>query len=495
MVSFDPFSILVSVLVVLFLLNVFSNRKKNLYHNFPPGPKPWPFIGNIPYMIMKKQKPHKTLQELGETYGPVYCFQSGSEKTVVLCGYEAVKDALINHADDFSERPIIHIMEELEHGHGIIFAHGENWKVMRRFTIATLRDFGMGKKVIENKINEESESLIQIFESFKGKPFDNLLLMNSAVANIIVSILLGHRLDYKDPTFLRLMRLINENIKLFASPMIVLYNAWPSLMNWIPGPHKTVFKNAMELKKYFRDTFMKYKEDVDINDQRNLIDAFLVRQKEEKPSPTTYFHNDNLLTLMNSLFRAGMETTSTTLRWGFLLMMKYPEIQKKVQNEIDNVIGSAQPSMEHRKQMPYTDAVIHEMQRFGNIVPTGIPHATNRDVTFRGYFLPKGTQVIPLLSSVLQDKAYFEKPLEFYPEHFLDSKGNFVKKDAFLPFSAGRRSCAGETLAKMELFIFFTRLMQKFTFKGPPGVELDLSPNSGFTMSPLMQEVCVEPRN
>ncbi|XP_063298146.1 cytochrome P450 2K1-like [Pelobates fuscus] len=492
---FDLVSLLLSVVVILFLINVFSNRKGNLYYNFPPGPKPLPIIGNIHNMLMKKQKPHKTLQELSEKYGPVFSMKTGSERTVILCGYDAVKDALLNHADDFSERPIIPIMEELTKGNGIIFAHGENWKVMRRFAIATLRDFGMGKKSIENKINEEADALIEVFESFKGKPFDNLAIMNTAIANIIVSIILGNRFEYNSPVFLKLMRLINENIKLFTSPFIVFYNAFPSLMRWIPGTHKTVFKNYLELKHFFEETFVKYKDQVDVNDQRNLIDAFMVRQKEEKPSPQQFFHKDNLITLMNSLFRAGMETTSTTLRWGFLLMMKYPEIQKKVHNEIDNVIGSAQPQMENRKQMPYTDAVIHEMQRFGNIVPTGIPHATNRDVTFRGYFIPKGTQVIPLLSSVLQDKAYFEKPEEFYPEHFLDSKGNFVKNEAFLPFSAGRRSCAGETLAKMELFIFFTRLMQKFTIQPPPGVKVELTPNSGFTMSPLMQEMCVLPRN
>ncbi|PIO36694.1 hypothetical protein AB205_0049780, partial [Aquarana catesbeiana] len=86
--------------------------------------------------------------------------------------------------------------------------------------------------------------------------------------------------------------------------------------------------------------------------------------------------------------------------------------------------------------MPYTDAVIHEIQRFSNIIPTNLPHATTQDVTFKGYFLPKGTYVIPLLASVLHDESHFEKPEEFYPQHFLDSKGNFLKKEAFLPFSA-----------------------------------------------------------
>ncbi|NWI70083.1 CP2K1 protein, partial [Todus mexicanus] len=110
----------------------------------------------------------------------------------------------------------------------------------------------------------------------------------------------------------------------------------------------------------------------------------------------------------------------------------------------------------------YTDAVVHEIQRFANIVPMSLPHETTEDVTLKGYFIPKGTYIIPLLASVLQDKSQWEKPDIFYPEHFLDSEGKFVKKDAFMPFSAGRRICAGETLAKMELFLFFTSLLQRF---------------------------------
>ncbi|KAM4043856.1 cytochrome P450 2C14-like [Anomaloglossus baeobatrachus] len=236
-----------------------------------------------------------------------------------------------------------------------------------------------------------------------GKPFNNLRNVNSAVANIIVSILLSERYDYENPTILKLVDLINENTRLFGSPLV-------------------------------------RRKDLDANDQRNLIDAYLVKQKEEKPESTQYYSNGNLLALVTDLFIAGIESTSTTLRWGLLLMMKYPEIQEKVQKEIERVIGSTQPHVEHRKQMPYTGAVIHEIQRFGDIVPGNLPHVTSQDVTFRGYFIPEGTVVIPLLHSVLKDKTCFKKADEFYPEHFLDSSGNFLKNEAFIPFSLGHLS-------------------------------------------------------
>ncbi|CAJ0931399.1 unnamed protein product [Ranitomeya imitator] len=105
-----------------------------------------------------------------------------------------------------------------------------------------------------------------------------------------------------------------------------------------------------------------------------------------------------------------------------------------------------------------------------------------------------GIQVIPLLTSILYDKDHFVKADEFYPEHFLDSSGNFVRKEAFMPFSAGKRSCAGENLAKMELYLFFTRLLQNFTFKAPPGATLDLTPAVGFTAVPMSYKMCAIPR-
>ncbi|XP_044146828.1 cytochrome P450 2C5-like [Bufo gargarizans] len=487
----DPITLVLSIILCIFLALFFFGWKRNAHYNLPPGPRPLPIIGNLHILDLKK--PYLTLHQLSKKYGPVYTIQLGVEKAVVLCGYEAVKDALVNHADEFSGRPYVPFFEEISKGLGVLFSHNENWRVMRRFALLTLKDFGMGKEAIESKISEESDFLVKKFRTYKGEPFDNTMIINAAVANIIVSILLSNRFDYEDPTLLKLLKIISESIQLLGSPMATLYNAYPSLIHWCSSIHTVVMKNVDELHEFIRETFTNQKKILDVNDQRNLIDAFLVKQQEEKPNPHLYFTNENLTVLVRDLFAAGMETTSTTLRWGLLLMMKYPEVQRKVQSEIEKVIGSAVPQASHRKVMPYTDAVIHEIQRFGNIVPTNLPHATTQDVNFRGYLLPKGIHVIPLLTSVLYDKDHFAKADEFYPEHFLDSSGNFLRKEAFMPFSAGRRSCAGESLAKMELFLFFTRLLQNFTFQAPPGAALDLNSAIGFTAGPLPHKICAIP--
>ncbi|XP_077147758.1 cytochrome P450 2K4-like [Ranitomeya variabilis] len=486
-------TVLLSVVFIIFLAKAFNNQKKGKYKNFPPGPKPLPILGNI--LSLDMSKPHKTFYQLSKQYGPVFSVHMGMKKLVLLCGYDTIKDAMINNADVFSDRPDTPLFTKSIKDHGIVFAKGENWKVMRRFTLSTLRDYGMGKRTIEEKIIEEAECLAEKLRSYEGKPFGNFTSLNAAVANIIVAILLSKRFDYEDPTLLRLMSLVNENIRLLGSPWVRLYNSFPSIMDMLPGAHNTIFENLKEFQSFIRTTFTKHKKELDVNDQRNLVDAFLAKQQEGKQESSQYYHNENLTVLVGDLFGAGMETTSTTLRWGLLLMIKYPEVQEKVHSEIDKVIGSAQLQMEHRKQMPYTDAVVHEIQRFGDIAPTTLPHVASQDVTFRGFFIPKGTSILPVLHSIHKDKEYFEKADEFYPEHFLDSNGNFKKNEAFIPFSIGRRSCAGETLAKMEIFLFFTSLLQHFTFKAPPGAQLDLTPALGSTNPPKPFEICAIPRN
>ncbi|KAG8445805.1 hypothetical protein GDO86_010551 [Hymenochirus boettgeri] len=486
------YSVATYFVLALVVLNILNQWNKGVSRHFPPGPKGWPLIGNL--LDINLKKPHLTYIELSKTYGPVFSIQMGVRKIVVLAGYETVKDALVNHAEVFGARAELPIFLKMDKGHGIISSNGENWKTMRRFAITTLRDFGMGKNIIEQKIMEECNYLIQYFSSFKGKPFNDEILLNSSVANIIVAILLGHRMNYEDPTFLRLLHLNNENIRLLASPMVQVYNILP-ILEFLPGCHKIIIKNIEDFCEFIRSKLIEHWKCLDVNDQRSLIDVFFLRQKQEAENKTSYFYEENLVKVVRNLFTAGTVTTATTLRWGLLLMMKYPDIQEKVQDEISRVTGSMQPNYSHRLQMPYTNAVVHEVQRFTDLLPLSLPHETTTDIYFKGYFIPKGTYIIPLLSSVLKDETQFDKPDEFNPCNFLDSDGNFVKKEAFMPFSAGRRVCAGETLARMEVFLFFTSLLQKFKFCPPPGVtDIDISSEMSFTNSPVQHMICAIPR-
>ncbi|XP_010897917.4 cytochrome P450 2K1-like [Esox lucius] len=485
-----------AVLFLLALYRLFFGSSSEEQGINPPGPRPLPLLGNI--LIMDLKRPYRTLCKLSKKYGSVFTMHFGPKKVIVLAGYKTVKEALVNQAQDFGDRDITPVFHDLNQGHGILFANGDSWKEMRRFAMTNLKEFGMGKKVSEEEILEEIAYLIEEIKKHEGKPFDTTKPVISAVSNIISVIVFGRRFEYTDPIFNDMMDRSIDSLRLTASTSIQIYNMFPWLGPWIKNL-KYIKKNVVGAKADLMEIVRGLKETLNPQMSRGFVDSFLVRKQtlEESGNMDSLYHDDNLMFSVTNLFVAGSDTTGITLCWGLLLMAKYPHIQDKVQEEISRVKGSRQPLVEDRKNLPYTNAVIHETQRLASIVPMSIPHTTSRDITFQGYYIKKGTCVIPLLTSVLHDEGEWESPHTFNPAHFLDEQGRFIKKEAFMAFSAGRRVCLGESLARMELFLFFTSLMQHFHFSPPPGVtedDLDLTPAVGFLLSPLPHQLCAVSR-
>ncbi|XP_066532437.1 cytochrome P450 2J2-like isoform X2 [Hoplias malabaricus] len=457
---------------------------------FPPGPWPLPFMGNIFTGL-----DFRTIDKLAEEYGDVFSLRWGSEKIVFISGYKMVKEALVIQLDSFADRPSnVPMFDQILNGTGLIISNGYLWKMQRKFANSHLRNFNKGLRGLELIIQEESVYLCDAFKEEQG-PFDPQLLLSSAVSNIISSLVFGHRFEYHDKQFQNILQLDSEAIFLSGLTRTQLYNVFPRLFNFVPGPHQKMFANYSKVLEFLNDEINKHKEDLDSSNPRDYIDAYLVEMEKRKSDPEAGFNFDTLLSATLDFFEAGTETSATTLCWGLLFMMKYPEIQRKVQAEIDRVIGHSRlPSMTDRPNMPYTDAVIHETQRLGNIVPLGAPKRACKDTMLGGYFIPKGTTITTSLSSVLKDKNEWETPGSFNPGHFLDEKGQFRKRDAFLPFSAGKRVCLGEQLARMELFLFFTSLLQHFTLTPGPGEKLSLEGQLGFTYAPISYHINVNLR-
>ncbi|XP_003224943.2 cytochrome P450 2C9 [Anolis carolinensis] len=488
-------SVLLLVCISCLLLSAFWKSQANKRTKMPPGPTPLPIIGNA--LQLKTNHLDLTLCKLSEKYGSVFTLHFGTKPVVVLHGYNAVKEALIDQAEDFAPRGRMPLVEKYFRGQGIIFSNGERWKQLRRFALTTLRNFGMGKKSIEERIREEAQYLLERLQGTKEQPFDPTFLLNCATSNIICSIVFGKHYDYDDKKFLAIMALMNDNFEILSSPWGQLANTFPSFMDWIPGPHHRVGTNLEKSKAFVMEEMEAHRQTLDPSSPRDFIDCFFIKMDQEKNNEPSEFTTESLLMSTIDLFGAGTETTSTTLRYGLLVLQKYPEIEEKVQEEIDRVVGRSRlPCMADRGQMPYTDAVIHEIQRFISLVPLSLPHSVAKDTLFRGYIIPKDTSVFPLLTSVLHDGKEFPNPTEFDPQHFLNKDGTFRKSDFFMPFSAGKRICAGEGLARMELFMFLTSILQNFKLKPlMDPQDIDIKPHlSGIGNIPQPYRLCVVPR-
>ncbi|XP_078007113.1 cytochrome P450 2C19-like isoform X2 [Phascolarctos cinereus] len=444
------------LLCISCLLFILSWRKGFGRGKLPPGPVPLPIIGNILQVDLKNIP--QSLCKLGKQYGPVFTLQFGVERVVVLHGYKAVKEALIDHGDKFADRGHMPLLEFVSNGLGLIISNGERWKQIRRFSLMTLRNFGMGKRSIEERVQEVSKYLVEELKKTKGLPCDPTFILGCAPCNV--------------------------------------YNSFPSLVHHLPGSHHKAIKNYHLQCEFILEEVKEHQRTLDPSNPRDFIDCFLMKMEQEKQQPQSEFTIESLVCTAIDLFSAGTETTSTTLKYGLLLLLKYPEIAGKLHKEIDHVIGrDRSPCMEDRNKMPYTNAVIHEIQRYIDLVPTNLPHAVSEDIQFRQYLIPKGTTIIPLLSSVLYDDEEFPNPDQFDPGHFLDESGNFKKSDYFMPFSSGKRICAGESLARMELFLFFTTILQNFTLKSPiDSKDINTTPiASGFIKVPPSYELCFLP--
>uniref|UniRef100_A0A8C1ZUK6 Cytochrome P450 2J2-like n=1 Tax=Cyprinus carpio TaxID=7962 RepID=A0A8C1ZUK6_CYPCA len=451
--------------LLLIALLIFDFWKSKKAPNFPPGPWSFPFLGNVFIGF-----DCRVMDEVAAKFGNIFSLRVGYDKIVLVSGYEWVKEVLVTQGDYFLDRIISPPFKEVVQGNGISLSSGYKWRKQRHFTAFHLKAFAEGKNALEHHIQQECINLCQSFEEKQGSPFNPHDILNNASVNVIGCFVFGKRFDDNFTDFQNLL-LNSDSMFIENIPQIQFYNAFPGIVKRFYGPHKTALLNYSKLSAFIKKQIEKHKKDWDPFYHRDFIDAYIGEIDKRRKDAEAAFTGDNLACITVDLLKTGTQTMTDTLRWALLLMIKYPNIQNKVQDEIDCVIGKwRQPCLVDRASMPYTDAVLHETQRVSNILPLTAPRLTSRDSILAGYFIPKGTLVICNLSSVLKDPSQWEKPDQFYPGHFLDDQRNFRKREAFYPFSAGKRSCLGEQLARNTLFLFFTSLLQRFSFSVPEGL-------------------------
>ncbi|GMT21670.1 hypothetical protein PFISCL1PPCAC_12967 [Pristionchus fissidentatus] len=183
---------------------------------------------------------------------------------------------------------------------------------------------------------------------------------------------------------------------------------------------------------------------------------------------------------------AGMETTSTTLRWALLILMDNPDKQEKIRDELLSVVGrSRRLTMADKPKLPYFVAAINELQRVANMLPFIFFHRCTEGTVIGGKFIPEDTLTFPQIFSVMKEDAVFERPEEFLPERFLAEDGKTVNRatlERMVAFGLGKRQCVGEGLARLEMFLVLGSILLHYRLE--PTEPIDMTPQFGQVLNP-----------
>nr|AKH03499.1 cytochrome P450 3029B1 [Paracyclopina nana] len=433
--------------------------------NFPPGPIGLPLVGHIPFIDAKNVG--RSCKKLGKKYGDIFSIFLGTKPVVVLNSWPVIKEAFSKK--EFSGRPGMFSGTFFQKGQtGICTTEGEAWEAQRTFFHDHLQNMvkGKGSQGFHDIIMDEVHDIRTELAKKVGEPIAPSYVLNIGIINILWTVASGRRLHSQQQEFQSVYECI-EKITQFMSKAAIM-SFMPFLARILP---EAITK--MERGRYFRDRFVaisekwieEHKQEYRGNRTGDLTDSYMAKIKEGTP----YFTEKGLGAMLREMFVIGAESESVMLRWAVRILSVHTEAQRKIQAEIDSVVGvDKDVTWDDRFNLPYTRAAMAEIQRFADIAPTAVGHKCLYDVDFHGFHLPKGTGVVANLTACHRDPAYWKNPEKYQPEHFLDEQGQFIEdKDGFVPFGSGIRRCPGEDLANIEMFLVLANLLKAFVFRTP----------------------------
>ncbi|KAK5640630.1 hypothetical protein RI129_011441 [Pyrocoelia pectoralis] len=458
------------VSIILVFLAYLDTKKPN---NFPPGPKWFPIIGSAWQLHKLQQKKSlivKVSEELALKYGPLVGVRIGCTRIVFVYGLRATQEFLTR--DDFIGRPdsIFFTSRTWGKRRGIIFVDSEFWREQKQFF---LKQMSFRKENIAYSIEKEvkgiTNNLKKSIEDGNGEAvFQMGDLFGISILNVLWTLMVGDEYA-KDEKEMKAIAIIVKD--LFGNSLVVggLFGHFPFLRYICPnycGYNEYVNINGM-LTNFIKKTVEKMKTNYNSNTTRGFIDSYLhVLNSEEKAES---FSEDQLVAIGLDLLFAGYETTSKTVSLAFLFMLLHPDIQKKAQDEIDQIVGRDRlPTLEDRRLLHYIEAISLETTRLftGHILNS--PRRAVKDCYFNGYFIPKGTTLAVNFRGVsLNTESGWEDPKIFNPERFIKN-GKLTIPNNYMAFGLGKRRCLGESLAKAHMFLIFASLLQTFNFEAIP---------------------------
>ena len=496
------FSVVAVGLFTLFFCLMWMKKHKPLTL---PGPKGLPFVGNL--LQLDSKSPHAHLTKWAKQYGGVYTINLMGDNWVVVSSYEALHEVLVKRGPEFSNRPTIFRSDYFFFGNSRNSVFGSNsdsefYNLVKQLIHRNLKQYSIGLERIEIVVTTMLRNFKGKLDNAKGTAYNPKTDIYNFTLQSILFFLVGKFIEEESDIFKQSRELESIITRSFSvtGPGSEL-DAFPFL-RFFNNKTYNLLTRGKELLTSLWDTLKPgVMESLDPHDIRGLMESMILTSREQKEDLIKDIH---FKVIMGDVIIAGTATTFNTLSAFVNVMAHYPEVQDKLQEEVDHVVGSSRDlTILDRQNMHYTRATIYELNRFVSVVPLGAPHTTVRECQLKGATLPKSTHILPNLWSLHHDENFWGDPWQFRPERFLDDQGMVLPADHenrkhLLPFGAGSRVCVGEVFAMTRVFLYIASVLQHFTIKPAPGEQISCDPRDyrlGINLSPPDFEVCFVPRN
>ncbi|XP_055496932.1 cytochrome P450 1B1 [Leucoraja erinacea] len=468
----------------------------------PPGPFAWPLVGNA---MQLGKSPHLTFSRMARRYGDLFQIRLGGRDIVVLNGEATIRQALLQHSAKFAGRPDFASFRLVSGGKSMAFGqYNVQWKVHRRLALSAVRSFSTAdaraRHVLEYHVQGEARQLLRVFLRLgaDGQHFQPCPELTVAAANVMCALCFGRRYSHDDQEFRRLLGRTYRFGRTVGAGSLVDVMPW---LQSFPNPVRSLYRDFQQLNREFfefvRSKVEQHRRTYHPGTTRDMSDAFIHaldgdKLAQEGLSPE---HAEGSVT---DILGASQDTTSTALSWILFHLIQFPQLQAKLQRDIDQVVGRDRlPRAQDKARLPFLEAFLYEIMRFTSFVPMTIPHATTSPVDINGYHIPQDTVVFINQWSVNHDCDKWKDPGTFQPGRFLNADGS-INKDltsSVMIFSVGKRRCIGEQLSKIQIFLFTAILVHQCTFEANPAEKLSMDCHYGLTVKPVSFTVLVRLRD
>lgn len=364
-------------------------------------------------------------------------------------------------------------------GLGLLTSTGEKWRSRRKMITPSFH-FAILSEFLE-VMNEQSKILVEKLNSRAGKgSFNCFMDVTLCALDIICETAMGRKIQAQSNSDSEYIKAIYEMSDLIHRRQKMPW-LWPDFLYYHLNAGRRHNKNLKILHSFTDQTILERAQELknakanieedDDNDnaeakktkKRSAFLDMLLKVTDE--AGNTLSHKDIREEVDTFMFE-GHDTTAAALNWSLFLLGSHPEVQKKVQKELDDTFGqSDRPvTMDDMKKLRYLEAVVKEALRLFPSVPF-FARTVTEDCNIRGYAIPKGVNIIIVPFALHRDPEHFPEPEEFKPERFLPENASGRNPYAYIPFSAGLRNCIGQRFALMEEKVVLAAILRNFTVK------------------------------